>query len=466
MRFWLASAMVAGGAWTFSARGDYALSTIVGFTGANGSHPRGGLVLGTDGYFYGTTVDGGANGLGTIYRMSPGGDFTTLYSFEGGTNGANPSAALIQGADGDFYGTAYSGGGSNVGTVFRFSTNGVLTTLASLSGTNGAHPDVALVQAADGSLLGCASDGGPDTRANPDGGHGFGSIFRVTTNGTLTALVLFNCVNGATPCGLIHGSDGNYYGTTVWGGRTYVSSQFLGFGTVFQLTNGVRNKLYGFTGDNDGGFVRAGLAEGADGAFYGATAFGGVNKVGTVFRITPQGAFSNLVAFTGNNGSFPYAALTWGGDGYWYGTTYQGGYYTCGTVFRLSSAGAFSSLAYFPGGEQSSYPRSALVRGPDGNFYGTTVGGGPSGYGTVFRFSALQPPTVRGLAPFPGGVRISCATVPYQAYKLQYVTHLGDTNWRDVGSPVLATNSTATVWDPDPGDPQRFYRAVLLPPKQ
>jgi uncharacterized repeat protein (TIGR03803 family) len=185
-------------------------------------------VQGRDGYFYGTTEYGGTNGIsaggyGTIFKISTNGALTSLYSFTGGNDGGYPYAGLVQGSDGNFYGTASGGGKYNYGTVFKMSATGALTNLYSFTGGNdGNGPNAALVQASDGYFYGTAYYGGPD---------GFGTVFRISTNGALTTLYSFTGgIDGASPpAALVQGHDGSFYGTT-YGGNGAAG------GTVFRLT--------------------------------------------------------------------------------------------------------------------------------------------------------------------------------------------------------------------------------------
>ena len=197
------------------------LTMLVEFNSTNGAVPIGGLVLGNDGAFYGTTAGGGTNkgnyngGAGTIFKITTNGAFTSLVSFNN-TNGNQPIAPLTLGSDGNFYGTTF-GGGTNFttntagsGTVFKFELNGTLTSLVSFNSTNGDQAQAAMIQGNDGDLYGTTLSGGTNN---------YGTIFKVTTNGTLTTLVTFNSSNGSMPYGgLIQGSDGAFYGTTGQGG--------------------------------------------------------------------------------------------------------------------------------------------------------------------------------------------------------------------------------------------------------
>jgi uncharacterized repeat protein (TIGR03803 family) len=177
----------------------------------DGANPYAGLVQGSDGNFYGTTYNGGTDGYGTVFRISPSGSLTTLWSFANGLDGANPYAGLARGSDGNFYGTT-SGSGSGpsaYGTVFRISPGGNLTNLHSFNGNDGASPYAGLVQGSDGNFYGTTSGSG-------SGPGGYGTVFRISPAGSLSNLWSFTgCSDGAYPYpGLVQGSDGNFYGTT------------------------------------------------------------------------------------------------------------------------------------------------------------------------------------------------------------------------------------------------------------
>jgi uncharacterized repeat protein (TIGR03803 family) len=303
-------------------------TSLFSFNGANGSRPVAGLVQATDGHLYGTTAFGGTNGdHGTIFRITLNGVFTPLFSFSG-TNGSSPRSALVQGTDGSLYGTTTSGGANaDNGTVFRITPGGVFTLLFSLpsNGRSGVGPTGRLIQASDGNFYGTTFAGG----LNADNV----TVFRITSAGTFTSLFSFSGANGSGPTGgLVRGNDGSFYGTTQFGGTNGDN------GTVFKITaNGVLTSLYSFRGP-DGNYPVAGLVLGSDGNFYGTTSgdrtFGGTNTFGTVFRITPGGVLGTLSIFNSTNGASPVAALSRGNDGNFYGTTFEGGP-GGGTVFRM-----------------------------------------------------------------------------------------------------------------------------------
>jgi uncharacterized repeat protein (TIGR03803 family) len=297
----------------------------------NGGEPHAELVQDSDGSFFGTTYRGGMNNAGTVFKISADGVLTSLYSFTGGNDGAEPFAGLVHGSDGSFYGTTYSGGTNNVGTVFKISTNRDLTSLYSFTGSNdGSYPN-GLVLGSDGNFYGTASGGGTNEA---------GTVFKISANGVLTSLHSFTGGNdGAAPFAtLLQGSDGNFYGTSDGGGTNDV-------GTFFKIsTNGDLTSLYSFAGNNDGSYPN-GLVLGNDGNFYGTASSGGTNDWGTVFKIGANGTFTSLHSFTGgNDGGSPIAGLVQGSDGNFYGTTQARGAHFSGTVFKISAAGALTPL--------------------------------------------------------------------------------------------------------------------------
>jgi uncharacterized repeat protein (TIGR03803 family) len=358
-----------------------------------------GLVQGSDGNFYGTTARGGANGAGSLFKITTNGALTSLYSFAGGSDGATPDGALVQGNDGFFYGITYAGGGytnesgQGQGTVFKIDTNGALTTLHSFAGaSDGAGPNGSLALGSDGYFYGTTYGGGAYTNQS---GPGQGTVFKMSTNGALTSLYSFTGGNdGANPVGLALGSDGYFYGTTRYGGYRGGSWSVIGSGTVFKIaTNGALTPLYSFAGAD--GAQPNPLVRGSDGFFYGTTQNGGDTYTtwsplgeGTIFKISTGGALTSLHYFSTNDGGQqPITALVEGRDGYFYGTAGTGNGYTYGTVFRITTNGDLTGLWAF-GGEDSAYPCSQLVQGDDGYFYGTTAGFGRKPYdGSVYRVS-------------------------------------------------------------------------------
>jgi uncharacterized repeat protein (TIGR03803 family) len=331
------------------------------------SLPNDGLVQGSDGSFYGTTRFGGDYGAGTVFKATTNGILTTLASF-GGTNGENPTT-LAFGSDGNLYGTSRQVSGTSA-TVFKVTTNGILTTLAQFSDLSGIYsssdfPPIELTPSGDGSFYGVAI---------PDALSGW-SVFRVTTTGVLTFLVSFDSTNGTSPSALTLGRDGNLYGTTYSGG-------IGNYGTVFKVTtNGALTTLVSFANTN--GAYPSGLTLGSDGNFYGMTWAGGAytnrfgNGLGTVFQVTSSGALTTLVSFNGTNGAGPETRLTLGSDGNLYGTTSGISFdFSFKGIFLVTTNGVLTTLTSF-------HPDGGLTLGNDGNLYGTTSDGGSYGDGSL-----------------------------------------------------------------------------------
>jgi uncharacterized repeat protein (TIGR03803 family) len=250
------------------------------------------------------------------------------------------------------------------------------------------YPHAGLVQGSDGCLYGTSANGGTHGLNN----GGLGAVFKVTTNGTLSIVFSFDNTHGANPqAGLIQGTDGNLYGTTQNGGTN--GTQFAGFGTAFKVTtNGALTSLCSFTdgtvgGNPPGGFPVSGLVQGSDGNFYGTRSGGGA---GTVFMVTSNGVFTTLASFANTNGAGPSGELVQGSDGNFYGTTVGGGDYGYGTVFRMTANGTLTTLASFTS-TNGSNPYGALVQGNDGCFYGATFSGGA--YSNIFEDAEYPPPS-------------------------------------------------------------------------
>jgi uncharacterized repeat protein (TIGR03803 family) len=359
------------------ASGNVTLITLVTFEDdTNGGTPQGGLTLGKDGNFYGTTMYYGLYGLGTIFRISPNGIFTNLYSFENiDTNGEFPTGTMLQSKDGSFYGTTYQGGTNGDGNIFKLNPGGAFSSLAQMGKPNGLFPQGGLVQGTDGDIYGT-------TLLGSTGGGG--TIFRITTNGVLATIGFLG--NGANPAaGLVQGTDGNFYGTTENGGS-------YGSGSIFQVTtNGTITTVASFNNTN-GAFPQARLIQASDGNFYGTAAYGGTNNNGTIFRMTLQGLTGTiipLILFNGTNGSYPQAGLIQASDGNFYGTTGLGGASQFGNIFQLNTNGTLTTLYSFSGGSDGLWPWTELTQNTNGDFYGTT--GGTGGSGTVFVFNPNWP---------------------------------------------------------------------------
>jgi uncharacterized repeat protein (TIGR03803 family) len=384
-------------------------TSLFSFDNTDGANPYAAMVQGTDGNLYGTTYYGGtgrwgtAVGWGTIFRISPDGNLTTLYSFCSQTNctdGGNPIAGLVQAADGGLYGTTSEGGANSGGTVFKISLTGMLTTLYSFCSQpgclDGLLSSAGLVKAPNDSFYGT-------TRAG--GGNGNGTVFKITRSGTLTTLYSFcsqgGCADGSRPlAGLVLATDGNFYGTTSGNGAGNA-------GTVFKISpGGTLKTLYSFCSQNgcvDGKYPETAVIQDSNGSLYGTTVAGGAGNGGTVFKITPGGALTTLYSFCSQSGCADGESpvgLIQATDGNFYGTTDLGGGYIQGSIFKISPQGALTTLYSFcsqSGCTDGSNPHGALVQDTNGNLYATTNSGGSgtacdAGCGTVFSLSVgLQP---------------------------------------------------------------------------
>jgi uncharacterized repeat protein (TIGR03803 family) len=256
------------------------ITTLHSFSGDDGSNPECTLVLSTDGKLYGTTWGGGANGLGTVFEIATSGVFKSLHSFNG-TDGRWPIGGLVQATNGMLYGTTYTGGSSNLGTVFAITTKGKLNTLYNFQGlADCGQPFAALIQGADGNLYGTTSSTQPLCPA--------GGVFEISTAGSLTPLHVFGGTtfngDGSAPEGaLVQATDGNFYGTTATGG-------YNNAGTIFRVVPGAAPgpavTLYSFTGAADGSNPESTLIQATDGNFYGTTRGANIGNGGTVFSLS------------------------------------------------------------------------------------------------------------------------------------------------------------------------------------
>ncbi len=385
------------------------LTTLHAFMGKtdpvhpDGAFPGDPLLQDTDGTFYGTTFSGGAGNLGTVFKMTTTGTVTILYSFTAGEDGSFPTAGLVKATDGNFYGTTTMSFNSDAlgGTVFRITPTGTLTTLTKFpGGAGGQSPDPALVQGKDGLLYGTTFGGG-----GAGTGFGAGTVFTIdptqTPPVTPTFLHAFSggADGGSVYAGVVQSTvDGNFYGTTNGGG--IINSQFPdGTGTVFKITpGGTLTTLYTFTGGPDGANPRGGLVQDSQGDFYGTTTNGDVSSItpsgGTVFKITSAGVLTTLHSLTLTEGSVPIAPLIQGTDGNFYGTAETGGN-SDGTIFQITPSGTLTVLYTF-NGTDGRQPQAALLQGSDGSFYGTTAFGSASDDGQVFRLDVTAAPATLG----------------------------------------------------------------------
>jgi uncharacterized repeat protein (TIGR03803 family) len=301
--------------------GDLSVLYSFGFQSGQGQFPTGGLTLGTDGDLYGSTQAGGSLGMGTVYKITPTGTLTVLHNFAG-SDGSAPYAPPVQGVDGNFYGTTISGGVNNKGTVYKMTPAGQLITLHSFNSTDGSGPLAALVQGTDGEFFGTTIGGGTNL---------MGTVFKITSTGQLTILHEFDSTDGANPdTPLVIGQDGDLYGTTTMGGAE------MG-GAIFKITNvGQFTPVYSFLPGPDGTDPECGMVLATDGNFYGTAFMGGNNNGGTIYGITPNGTYSVAYTFNGTEGCCPFVTPTQHTSGLLYGDTYAGGTHNLGVFYSLN----------------------------------------------------------------------------------------------------------------------------------
>src|ERR1039458_8699972 len=354
-----------------------------------GANPQAGVIRDSAGNLYGTTFLGGTANWGVVYKLDTAGHQTVLHSFAGGTDGGDPTAAVIRDSAGNLYGTTEFGGAANAGVVYKMDTTGHEIVLYSFTGgADGRYPEAGVIRDSVGNLYGTASNGGT---ANA------GVVYKLDTTGHATVLYSFTGgADGGDPyAGVIRDSGGNLYGTTPFGGTAQA-------GVVFKLdTAGQETVLYSFTGGTDGRWPSAGVIRDSAGNFYGTTGQGGTAGAGVVYRVDTTGHETVLYSFTGGaDGRYPAAGVIRDSSGNLYGTTQYGGAANAGVVYKLDTTGHETVLYSFPGGADGLNPYAGVVRDSAGNLYGTTPNGGTPGWGIVYELDTAGQETV--LYNFPG----------------------------------------------------------------
>jgi uncharacterized repeat protein (TIGR03803 family) len=426
----------------------------------NAQAPTGGLIEGVDGVLYGASRGGTG---GTVFAINPDGSgFKVLHDFGSGANDAtNPVGPLVLGGDGALYGIS-GGGAKGVGAIFTLRPDGtgykVVYSFGSVA-QDGTSPQAPLVQAVDSTLCGATYSGGASN---------VGTVFSVKPDGTGYRLLhsfKLSPNDGANPIsGLMLGKDGALYGTTTSGG-----TNTFAVGTVFKLNADGSGfmLLHGF-GGADGTSPSGALFQGNDGALYGTT-LGPLNSyAGNVFRVNPNGS-GYLVLCTLHNPppvAVPKGGLVQGTDGSLYGVT--SGMQAKGNVFKVNPDGTGYAVVHVFGsfiGDGWS-PNGPLLLGKDGALYGTTYFGGDSALqlGTVFRLTTVlpAPPFAISIVPLAdGSFHVGFEGIVGLNYRLDASTNLSD--WTTQGT---VSNETGVVqfldWN-ETKSPQRFYRAMSMP---
>jgi uncharacterized repeat protein (TIGR03803 family) len=476
-------------------------TTLFGFSASDGNAPAGQLIEASDGNYYGTTCRGGAaqdSDSGVIWKITPAGQRTLLHSFNPtnlntGVNGdgACPSG-VMQGADGQLYGVTEAGGSNAGGVLFTIKLDGSQFLVLHHFGNShsadqgvaldGSIPKATVIPGADGMLYGNTLDGGL---------YNAGTLYRIATDGSgYQILYSFGQTNnnsgspidGDGPLGtLVQANDGLFYGVTYAGGdRTDGEGNDTGSGggTAFQFDAAQLSlhTLHSFklfdTENGDGYEPRTNLAVGADGAFYGATAYGGYGNAdtdnGTLFRIASNGDFTLLHDFTDpNSDGTPPAVfgITLGGDGNFYGTTRFTRQSGAGSVYQFTATGDFATLYTFQNADSvadGSTPNGAMVQTSDGGFIGALLGDGPNanadGGGAIFKLAAnpaLPAPVQLSLSPSTitvGSTPSQTATLSWQvlnATSQTYSNCFASGAWSGAqaasGSTVVASSASGTA---------------------
>lgn len=327
---------------------------------------------GRDGNLYSTVANDGTHNVGTVYKIPTAGAPTTIYTFcslTSCTDGGYPFGGVTLGFDGNFYGTTQGGGSHAAGTVFKVTPTGTLTTLWNFAnGTDDSVPVYPTLQGQDGNMYG-VSVGQYNTQ--------YGAFFKVSSSGVFKVLRDFGYTNGADPNLPTQGTDGNFYGTTQLGGDPTCRC-----GVVYKATAaGAITVLHTFKGyPTDGNHPYGILVQGTDGNFYGTTYRGGAHNGGSVFKITPTGSYTLLYSFNFSSSyldaQLPEAGLTLGTDGNFYGVGTAGCSKNTGAIFKITPAGSESVLYNFCSVTCADGfgPATPLVLHTDGKFYGNTNG--------------------------------------------------------------------------------------------
>ncbi|HTR27422.1 MAG TPA: choice-of-anchor tandem repeat GloVer-containing protein [Terriglobales bacterium] len=351
--------------------------------GTDGYNPYSGLTLDAAGNLYGTTLYSSSLSApgGTVFKVAPDGTETVLYNFAGAPDGSEPYySGVVRDAAGNLYGTTIRGGTNDLGIVYKLAPDGTETVLYSFSPIHdGYYPYGGVVLGKKGTLYGTTSTGGTS---------GVGTVYKITrSHKTETETVLYNFAGQDDGCyprqeDLIVAKDGSLYGTTVYCGP------FGDYGTVFKVDPaGIKTVLHNFNADGVDGFnPYGGLVVDKAGNLYGTTYGGGKYGYGTVFKLSPSGNETVLYSFNadGTDGINPYGAVALGKKGNIYGTTYQGGTLGYGTVFKLSASGTETVLHSFANTD-GAHPYAGVALDKSGALFGTTVNGGDFGYGVVFK---------------------------------------------------------------------------------
>jgi uncharacterized repeat protein (TIGR03803 family) len=356
------------------------------------------LVRDSAGNLYGSSVQGGTFGGGTVFQVTPAGIHTVLYNFTGGADGGEPYKGVTLDSAGNLYGTAVTGGRGacegGCGVVYKLTNSGgtwTQTVIHAFTGADGSGPGAPVAIDKHGNVFGTTPTGGAD---------GMGTIYRLAPDGSggYKFRVIHTFTGGADGGGgsagrMIFDAAGNLYGACTTGGVT-------GFGTVFKLASvsgqWQLTTLYAFQDQPDGALPYGSVVLDKTGNLYGTTYYAGANDVGTVYKLTHAGGTwteSVLYSFKGGtDGASPISSLVADSAGNFYGTTSDGGASncSCGVIFKMTHANGkwTESVVYrFPGKPSPGFAYNGMISDGAGNFYGATVHGGTGNDGAIYKFT-------------------------------------------------------------------------------
>jgi uncharacterized repeat protein (TIGR03803 family) len=336
----------------------------------DGQNPYADLIVGSDGNFYGTTIDGGATNNGAVFKLTPDGTETIIHSFDYAVDGGYPLADLYQDGSGNFFGTTYEGGPFSNGVLFKITPNGTYSILHAFGAPGDAsEPYGNVTLASDGNFYATTYSGGANNQ---------GAVFRIAPDGSNYAVIYSFAAgtDGAGPAGsLLLANDGKLYGTTTGGGA-------YNLGTVFSITlSGTESVLYSFGSGTDGATPYGNVIQATDGNLYGLTYRGGANNGGAAFKLALDGTETLLHSFgSGTDGWNPNGSLIQASDGNLYGMTYEGGANFAGIIFELATDGTETVLYSFA----AEYPFGSLIETSNHDLFGLGYDGGTNNFGVVF----------------------------------------------------------------------------------
>ena len=342
------------------------------FTTGNGSYPQWPAVMaqGRDGNLYGTAPTGGSSNVGVVFKLTPAGTQTVIYNFDV-THGSTPNGGLTLGVDGNLYGTAEFGGANAYGNIFKITPAGVLTVLYNFTGdADGGYPVAPLILGTDGNFYGTSYPG---------------SAFKISATGVFTRIATIPTVSYGP---LLQASDGNFYGVTEFGGTSSA-------GTVYKVAGKKVTTLFSFDGLH-GSYPIGGLVQAADGYLYGTTTAGGADNAGVIYKISTSGVLTVVVSFDSVHplgGYQMYGGLVAANDGNLYGATIWGGTNGDGVFFQLTTGGVYTVLYNFLA-TTGAGAYSTPMQDTSGTFFGLTKRGGALGEGVGYSVGAGVEPFV------------------------------------------------------------------------